>query len=116
MIIRKSTQKRYTLFQLFSKNFNPLPGVYPKRHPVVLLILEKFPKKHRLNTGYYQDYPLVLLQRFQKKFEKVFIFTPAISPAWSCFEPFIPQTQAAKNRVVLHHYRGYFQKHPLLRC
>ena len=42
--IAKTPRKGHTHSGLFSKNFHLLPRLYPKRHPVVLLLSEKIPK------------------------------------------------------------------------
>ena len=37
------------LFRIFPKNFHPLPRLFPKRHPSVLPLSEKNPKKSSLH-------------------------------------------------------------------
>ena len=59
------------IFNFFQKTFTPLPGLYPKRHPVVLLLSEKIPKNIISTPLTIKITPLICHTPFQL-FSKIF--------------------------------------------
>ena len=97
------------------RQISPLPGLFPKRHPVVLLLSEKI-QKNIITTPLIISFLSPKRYTVFKKIEKfLFPYLP-YHRLGVVFVPFSPQKQAAKKRVTLPLYRGYFQNLPQLRC
>ena len=58
--IAKTPRKGHTLSKLFSKNFHLLPGLFPKRHLLVLPLSEKIRKNLHFTTDYQDCHPILL--------------------------------------------------------
>ena len=148
MIIRKSTSKRYTWSALFlkktpftdaiaktprkghtnfkkiRKNTPHLPGLFPKRHPVVLLISEKSPKKHSPSIGGISKTTPCCAATFRKNSKKIFStpLTVAIPPlfCYTLFQLFFKNfcLSTADYHFFApkrsHHLSGIFSKKVLL--
>ena len=115
LLSQKHPEMVTPFLNFFQKKRYTLPGLFPKQHPVVLLLSEKIPK-NIITTPLIISFLSPKRYTVFKKIEKfLFPYLP-YHRLGVVFVPFSPKKQAAKKRVALPLYRGYFQNLPQLRC
>ena len=115
LLSQKHPEMVTPFLNFFQKKRYTLPGLYPKRHPIVLLLSEKIPKNIITTPLIISFSPQKRCTMFKKNWKFLFPYL-AYHRLGVVVVPFSPKKQAAKKRVALPLYRGYFQNLPQLRC